>query len=66
MACQKCKSERVFSVGAKCSDMFNASVPRGPDSSPETFYEHEGFCGDCGQIQGEFPLDRTQMEMEEG
>lgn len=65
MACQKCNSEKLASVGAKCSDLCNFET---------TGFEHHGYvpegfgiggrdyvdftyCLDCGQIQGKFPID---------
>lgn len=77
MSCQKCNSERVMHVSAKCSDMFNASIGD---------KEHEGYvlqdvvfgqggwgdyiafdlCLDCGQMQGKWPNPPTALESWEG
>lgn len=70
MACKKCNSERIASVGGKCSDLFSASiggaehdgyVPRDLGIGGGDYVELE-YCLDCGQIQGEFPLPQTEME----
>lgn len=74
MACIKCKSERIATMGAKCSDMCLCSIGTVEDGN-----EHDGYvpddmgvgggdyvdfqyCLDCGQIQGAFPLPKTKLE----
>jgi hypothetical protein len=70
MACQKCKSERILSVNAKCSDLCNASiggqekdgyVPDDMGIGGGDYVEFD-LCLDCGQLQGAFPLDKSELE----
>jgi len=69
MSC-KCGSERIAYVSAKCSDMCNVSigakelndcVPRDMGIGHGDYVEFS-YCLDCGQIQGEFPLEKTDLE----
>lgn len=73
MACQHCESNRIVSISGKCSDLFCASfgdtqyegyVPYdlGIGGGDEVEFE---FCLQCGQIQGEFPLDFAAIEVKE-
>jgi hypothetical protein len=70
MRCQKCKSERVITINGKVSDCFDAHVGEndydgyvpadlGVGSGDYINFE---YCADCGQIQGEFPLQPTDLE----
>ena len=74
MACQRCQSDRVLDVSAKCSDLFSASTP----SSEYDGYVpahiglgkggdmiHLAYCLDCGQIQGTFPIAKDEIELHE-
>lgn len=70
MKCQRCQSDRVAYVGAKCSDMCNWSV-NGSEASgyvPQDMgvgggdYLEIKFCLDCGQLQGRFPFLTTEIE----
>jgi hypothetical protein len=70
MVCQKCKSERILSVNAKCSDLCNISingqnkngyVPHDLGIGGGDYVEFE-LCLDCGQIQGQFPLAKAELE----
>jgi len=72
MACQRCKSERIMSINAKCSDLCFASigehesdgyVPKdiGLNDKSGDYVEFD-YCLDCGQIQGEFPVPETELE----
>ena len=70
MSCQKCKSERIASVGGKTSDMCSVFineeehegyVPSDMNIGGGDYIEFE-YCLDCGQIQGEFPLQPTKIE----
>ena len=72
MSCQRCESERVASFGGKCSDMFwldMGDIKVENDYAPRDFgigggdYIDVTYCLDCGQMQGEFPLDETELEM---
>ena len=70
MNCITCKSERVASVSAKCNDTFSVQV----GGVNETNYVNSDFgigsddyirisyCLNCGQIQGKFPLEATELE----
>jgi len=72
MSCQKCKSERVGTVGGKTSDLANFSVySEGIDHQGEVpsipvigggDYLSIDFCLDCGQIQGEFPINTDDLK----
>ena len=65
MKCDKCKSDRVISYCAKCSDLcvseykgkrYDGYVPR-IDSSIDEYgdYLQPAICLDCGKVQGNFP-----------
>jgi hypothetical protein len=65
MNCQKCMSDRIIDIGAKCSDLFSAShqqkhytgyVPSFIGLGTDSDYVEFSYCADCGQIQGKFPL----------
>lgn len=70
MKCQRCGSERVFDIRAKCGDKCSVMI-RGReivDYPPSV----QGICGgdyvfpqiclECGQAQGEFPKPELNME----
>lgn len=65
MACQNCQGERIISVSAKCSDMCSVEYKgmERHDYVPDFIglgggdYIELDYCLDCGQIQGEFPLE---------
>jgi len=69
MTCQKCKSERVLSMSAKCSDLchcyFMGHEKDGyaPDLDPLSGGDYIEFdvCLECGQVQGEFPITDDQL-----
>jgi len=63
MACQRCGSERVLYLNAKCSDLCNTVFvghsrsgypPTIPDICGNDYVELK-VCLECGQTQGEFP-----------
>lgn len=73
MSCQRCGSDRVAEIGAKCSDCCGMNYKN---------YNHDGYvpgdlgigggdyvefkwCLECGQIQGEFPVADPELEDEE-
>lgn len=69
MAC-KCGSIRIAAVSAKCSDLCFVRVL---DEESEGYvppdmgigggdYVRFQWCLDCGQIQGRFPMPKTEME----
>ena len=70
MTCQRCGSSRVLSVFAKCSDMCVVSmnghekegyVPRdlGIGGGDDVDFN---LCLDCGQVEGVFPLPKSEFE----
>lgn len=73
MACQRCKSERVLLVSAKCSDCCNCEI-NGHESDgyvpTDVLIGKGGFgdyvrfdvCLECGQMQGEFPQPEMALE----
>lgn len=72
MSCDKCQSERVASVGAKCSDMCsydlgdvkmhgNYYVPDDMGIGGGDYIEF-AWCLNCGKIQGKFPLPESKIE----
>lgn len=70
MSCQRCNSNRVAEVSAKCSDMCGINlgdsghegyVPKDLGIGVGDYVEFE-FCLDCGQLQGIFPLPPAQIE----
>jgi hypothetical protein len=70
MNCEKCKSKRVASVMAKCSDMCSVTlggleaegyVPRDMGIGGGDYIEFE-YCLDCGVIQGCCMLSMTKLE----
>jgi len=72
MSCQKCKSKRVASVNAKCSDLCfvaigkqerDGYVPKDMGVGGGDYVEFD-FCLDCGMVQGKFPLKLTKIERE--
>ena len=68
--CQSCKSDRIINVSGKVSDMFNAQIGENDYSGYVSGdlgigsgdYIEFGYCADCGQIQGDFPLHKTEIE----
>ena len=73
MECDECGDERVASINAKCSDLFflnmkEVSVEN--DYVPSDWgigggdYVQFDYCLNCGKIQGDFPLEVTDLEME--
>lgn len=65
-----CKSTRIVSINAKCSDLCNVTSAKGeyegyvPDDlgiGGGDYVEFE-FCLNCGQIQGDFPLGKADVE----
>lgn len=73
MKCQKCQSERVMRVSAKCSDCCvveigdkekDGYVPQDVVFGKGGFGDAVGFdiCLDCGQMQGIWPNPPTALE----
>ena len=74
MGCQECTSKRILSLYGKCNDRSNSSMQE-YDHEHNGYAPHiDNVCGgddiqfdvclDCGQIQGEWPLDITEFEEE--
>lgn len=72
MSCQRCKSERIVQINAKCSDLFDMSY--GDNSGygyvPKNLFFGKGcygdyvrfsFCAECGQIQSDFPISDENL-----
>jgi len=70
MACQRCGSERIASVTAKCSDCCSVSVGSYDKDGyvPDDMgigggdYVEMDWCLECGQIQGEWPRSESRAE----
>jgi hypothetical protein len=73
MLCKKCNSERVASLLGHCVDRFNIQLD---DKEYEGYVPHDlgigggddiemDYCLDCGQIQGEFPVNPECFEDED-
>lgn len=71
MKCDKCESDRIAQVGAKCSDRFDLSIKKANYDGyvPGGFgigvgdYIRFSLCLNCGKLQGRFPLPPTQIEV---
>jgi hypothetical protein len=70
MSCQRCKSDRILKVSAKCSDGFMSTfdgrdyegyVPGDIGIGGGDYIQFD-LCMDCGQIQGDFPLGKAELE----
>lgn len=73
MKCQRCSSERILDMSGKCSDCFGFSLGGKEKDScyvPSDMNVGGGdyislcVCLDCGQIQGEWPVPKTEFEKE--
>jgi len=74
MTCDKCNSDRIVSISAKCNDMFTAEVKHlkfnaegyansNLNISTNGDYVDFEMCVECGKIQGDFPIsDETLKE----
>lgn len=73
MSCQKCKSERIIHVNAKCSDLCvvqigdkekDGYVPTDVVFGKGGFGDYVEFnlCLDCGQMQGKWPNPPMALE----
>jgi len=70
MTCQRCKSNKVATVSAKCSDMCywrlghgerDGYVPTEMGIGGGDYVEFD-YCLDCGQLQGDWPNRRTMTK----
>jgi hypothetical protein len=74
MSCLNCESKRVASVSAKCEDLCRVTLDEAEVDGyvPEDMGIGDGdyiafdYCLDCGQIQGDFPLGMTELELTGG
>ena len=74
MTCKNCKSTRVASVSAKCSDCCSVIyddgyseegyVPRDIGIGGGDYLEFK-YCLDCGMIQDDFPLPKVNEQENE-
>jgi hypothetical protein len=70
MSCQNCKGERVANVTAKSSDLSHVSLGECERNGylPDDMgigggdYIEFSYCLACGQIQGQWPLEETDLE----
>lgn len=70
MSCQSCESERIASITAKCDDRCSVSIGENDhnDYAPHGMgigggdYVEFSWCLCCGQIQGKFPKETTELE----
>ena len=69
MICKKCNSERVATINAKCSDMCqiitdeinqDGYVPHNIGIGGGDYIEFD-YCLECGQIQGDFPVEDPEF-----
>ncbi|MGA9771040.1 MAG: hypothetical protein WBV94_18545 [Blastocatellia bacterium] len=69
--CQRCKSTRMAEISAKCSDRFGIYL--GGLQLGDTYVPDDlgiggnndvefGYCLNCGQIAGQWPLEKTEIE----
>ena len=70
--CQSCGSTRLMNISAKCSDCCvislanqdveeNGYVPSDSGVGGGDYIDFQ-YCLECGQIQCDFPLDKTSLE----
>lgn len=72
MSCSKCSSDRIAKVSAKCSDCCCVKFPDDEDYRDGYVPYNVGigggdyieidWCMDCGQIQGDFPVEVPEEE----
>ena len=71
MSCQSCNSDRMMIVAGKCSDLGGIAVnhllidhdgymPYGLNVGGGDYIELD-VCLDCGQLQGEWPVDDSAV-----
>jgi hypothetical protein len=70
--CKRCESERLAYICGKCSDMcsFSDGTREMDGYSPQNVglvnsygdYVEFGYCLDCGQIQGKFPVSKAAVD----
>lgn len=65
MACDRCGSERILDIDAKCSDMCSTEFGGVQDCDYAPYdvgigggdYVTFDLCLECGKVQGEFPVE---------
>ena len=72
MLCQRCGSERILEISAKCSDLCCTRVAHldiekdgyVPDFHFAEYgdYLQPTICLECGQVQGKFPITDAQVK----
>lgn len=73
MNCQKCNSERIASVNAKCNDMCIVKIKDTELEGyvPSNFGIGDGdyisfkLCLDCGHVNGSWPKPLTDLESDD-
>lgn len=68
--CHRCNSTRIGDMSAKCSDCFSITIESNEHQGyvpcdigiGSDDYVEMRYCLDCGQIQGKFPLPKSEME----
>lgn len=70
MSCQKCGSDRILEINAKCSDLCFTTFqgqekdgypPNVPGVADGCDYIETKICMECGQVQGKFPISDKQI-----
>ena len=69
MTCQRCNSDRILRISAKCSDLcFSKYKELEKDGyTPDLPFTEYGdylsptICMECGQVQGKFPVTDAQI-----
>ena len=68
MECQRCQSERVAYICARCRDGCYMEIKGRSDTGYPDLGIDCGddiqfrYCLDCGQVQGKFPVELTYLE----
>ena len=70
MACQRCASDNVFRLNAKCDDRCDVRTPTKEYEGYVPYhlgvgggdYVNFSVCADCGQMQGRWPKDLNDEE----
>lgn len=68
MSCQRCNSDSIVNVNGKCSDLCHWTYKDQEFDGYATMpvighgdYIKIKYCLDCGQIQGNFPVDEEPI-----
>ena len=69
MKCDKCESDRILGVGAKCNDIWAVAfsgvsqvdyAPRDVGLGGGDYLDFQ-ICLDCGKVQGDFPIEDPEV-----